>query len=131
MFGGSNMKEQILEEIKKNNKITYKNLLKKFNVGHRELDNLLLELKLDAEILQVKNKYMIFPEGLNIGTVIVSSSGRKYILHDDEKVSIASNFFNKSKSAFLDLTLIFKGHFLFKNIKTSPKCSFFLFKIFN
>ena len=88
------MKEIIYEEIKKNNKITYKNLLNKFNIGHHELNQILLELKLDGKILQLKNHYQLFPNDLYIGNVMTSSSGRKYIMHNDEKISIASDFFN-------------------------------------
>ena len=88
------MKELILNEIKKNNKTTFKNLLNKFNIGHEELQNLLLELKLDGLILQLGNNYRIFPNDLYMGNVTVSSSGRKYIMHDGEKITIASNFLN-------------------------------------
>ena len=89
------MKERILELIRKNSgKITFKNLLNEFNIGRNELNKVLLELKLDGEILQVGNKYKIFPNDLYLGSITISSSGRKYIFHDGEKISVASNFFN-------------------------------------
>ena len=88
------MKELIINEIKKNNKTTFKALLNKFNIGHSELNKLLLELKLDGEILQLGNTYRIFPNDLYIGNITVSSSGRKYIMHNNEKISVASNFLN-------------------------------------
>lgn len=88
------MKDKIYDIIVNNNKITYKELLNKFNIGHNELSKVLLELKLDGKILQTGNKYSIFPKELFIGNITVSSSGRKYILHDGEKISIASDFLN-------------------------------------
>ena len=89
------MKERILDEIIKNNKITYKSLLSKFNIGHNELNKILLELKLDGKILQTSNKYSVFPKDLFIGNIAISSSGRKYILHERETISISSNFLNE------------------------------------
>ena len=90
------MKDQILEAIKsQSDKITFKNLSKKFDIDTRELTRILLELKLEAKILQLGNKYMAFPEGLNIGTICVSQTGKKYIYHNDEKISVAANFLNE------------------------------------
>ena len=88
------MKELILDEIKKNNHITFKNLLSKFNIGHEELHKLLLEMKLDGVILQLGSNYRVFPDDLYLGNVTVSSSGRKYIMHNNEKIQIASDFLN-------------------------------------
>ena len=90
------MKDQILEAIKsQNGKITFKNLSKKFDIDTRELNKILLDLKLEAKILQLGNKYMAFPDGLNVGTVCVSQTGKKYIYHNDEKISVAANFLNE------------------------------------
>ncbi len=88
------MKQQILDEIKKNNKMTYKALLSKFNIGHRELEQILLTLKLEGKILQLHNHYKIFPNGLYLGNVLASSSNRKYIMCNNQKISLASNFLN-------------------------------------
>ena len=88
------MKESILNEIREHNRVTYKNLINKFNIGHNELDKILLELKLDGEIIQLGNAYRIFPAGLCIGNVVASASGRKYIMYNNEKISIASDFLN-------------------------------------
>ena len=99
------MKERILEIISKNSgKITFKNLLSEFNIGRNELNKLLLELKLDGRILQVGNKYKLFPDNLHLGSITISSSGRKYIFHDGEKISVASNFLN---SVILNDTVAF------------------------
>lgn len=99
------MKERILEIISKNSgKITFKNLLNEFNIGRNELNKLLLELKLDGQILQVGNKYKLFPDNLYLGSITISSSGRKYIFHDGEKISVASNFLN---SVILNDTVAF------------------------
>ena len=90
------MKDKIFEAISQDSgKITFKNLLNTFNIGKYELNKLLLELKLDGQILQIGNKYRLFPNDLYIGNVTISSSGRKYILHEGEKISIASNFFDE------------------------------------
>ena len=87
------MKDKILSVIRlKSGNITYKNLLKKFNIDSTLLLNLLRELKLDGKILQIGNKYMIFPSDLKIGTILISSSGNKYIYYNDERISISSNF---------------------------------------
>ena len=70
------MEDKIIELIKKENgKITFKNLLNKYSIGRNELENLLLKLKLDDKILQVGNKYQIFPDNLCIGSITVSSTG--------------------------------------------------------
>ena len=99
------MKERILEIISKNSgKITFKNLLNDFNIGRNELNKLLLELKLDGQILQVGNKYKLFPDNLYLGSITISSSGRKYIFHDGEKITVASNFLN---SVILNDTVAF------------------------
>ena len=46
------MEEKILAIIsKENGKITFKNILNKYNIGRDELYNLLLKMKLDGKIL--------------------------------------------------------------------------------
>ena len=90
------MKDEILKIIKEQNgKITFKNLTKKFDIDAEELKKILLDLKLEAKILQLGNKYMLFPEELNMGTICVSQTGRKYIFHNGEKISVAANFFSE------------------------------------
>lgn len=89
------MKDKIFEAIKnRNGKITFKMLSKRFNIDSQELKNLLLELKLDGKIFQQDNKYMLFPDGLKIGTVVALPSGNKYISYNDLKLTIPSDFFN-------------------------------------
>jgi len=89
------MKERILKAIElQNGKLTFKNLHKKFDIDKFELQGLLQELKLDGKILQVSNKYMVFPKDLLIGNVNVTSTGRKYIFYNGERVPVSSNFFN-------------------------------------
>ena len=88
------MEEEILDIIKKENgQITFRNILDKNNIGKRELENLLLDLKLAGKILQVGNKYRLFPEDLLIGSIIVSSTGKKYIMHNDDKIVLSPAFF--------------------------------------
>ena len=90
------MKEKVFEVIKsKSGSISYKNIAKKIDIDTEKLKKILLELKLEGKILQLGNKYSLFPEDLMLGTVIVSSSGNKYLYHDDEKISIASNFLSE------------------------------------
>ena len=62
---------------------------------NEELKKILLKLKLDGKILQLGNKYIIFPKDLMLGTVVVSTSGKKYLYHGKEKVNISSNFLNE------------------------------------
>lgn len=89
------MNNKILEIIKNNNgKITFKMLSKKINIESQKLKDILLELKLDGKILQLGNKYMIFPDNLKMGTVMVSASGNKYISYNDMRIPIPSDFFN-------------------------------------
>lgn len=100
------MEEKILAIInKENGKITFKNILNKYNIGRDELYNLLLKMKLDGKILQIGNKYRIFPNDLIIGSIIVSSSGKKYIMHEGNKIFVASNFLN---GILLNDTVAFK-----------------------
>ena len=100
------MEEKILAIInKENGKITFKNILNKYNIGRDELYNLLLKMKLDGKILQIGNKYRIFPNDLIIGNIIVSSSGKKYIMHGGNKIFVASNFLN---GILLNDTVAFK-----------------------
>ena len=90
------MKEKIFEAIKlTSGKVTFKTLSKKFDIDTEELKRILLDLKLDGKILQLGNKYILFPKELNVGTIVVSTSGRKYLYHGKEKVYIASNFLNE------------------------------------
>lgn len=89
------MKYKVLDAIKlKSGKVTFKMLNKRFNMDSDELKKILLELKLDGEILQLGNQYMIFPEDLKIGTIIKSASGNKYICYKDKRIIVPSIFFS-------------------------------------
>lgn len=89
------MEDKILTIIKENSgKLTFKNLMNKININKDELEHILLKLKLDGIIFQKENRYYLFPEDLCIGNITVSSSGRKYIFYNGEKITVASNFFN-------------------------------------
>ena len=89
------MQEKLLNTIKKENgKLTFKILSRLINIDSDELKSILLKLKLDGKILQKENKYYLFPEDLNIGSITISSSGRKYIFYNGEKITVASNFLN-------------------------------------
>ena len=88
------MKEKIITAItERNGKITFKELKKKLEVDEIELQNLLLELKLDGKILQISNKYSLFPEDLLIGSITKSLSGNIYLMYDSLRIPISSNFF--------------------------------------
>jgi len=89
------MEDIILDIIKKENgKLTFKNLTRLINIGSDELKSILLKMKLDGKILQNRNKYFLFPNDLYIGSITVSSTGRKYIFYNGEKITVASNFFD-------------------------------------
>ena len=89
------MEDKIISIIKKENgKLTFKNLMHKVNISRDELGDLLLKLKLDGKILQKGNKYSLFPDDLCIGSITISSTGRKYIFYNDDKINVASNFLN-------------------------------------
>ena len=86
---------EVLKIIKENNgNITFKNILNKVNIPRDELLDIIKKMKLDGIILQVGNKYQIFPKDLKIGNVTITSNGRKYIYYNNEKISIVSNFLN-------------------------------------
>ena len=88
------MKEKIITAItERNGKITFKELKKKLEVDEIELQNLLLELKLDGKILQISNKYSLFPEDLLIGSITKSLSGNIYLMYNSLRIPISSNFF--------------------------------------
>ncbi len=89
------MEEKILTAIaKENGKITFKNLTRLININNQELDELLLKMKLDGKIIQNGNKYALFPKDQYLGEIVESVSGKKYVLHDGEKIAIASDFFD-------------------------------------
>ena len=69
-------------------------LKNKLEIDTITLENLLLELKLDGKVLQVGNKYSLFPDGILIGDVSTTLSGNKVIFYNDEKIPIATNFFD-------------------------------------
>ena len=88
------MKEKLITAItERNGKITFKELKKKLEVDEIELQNLLLELKLDGKILQISNKYSLFPEDLLIGSITKSLSGNIYLMYNSLRIPISSNFF--------------------------------------
>lgn len=100
------MEEKILETIKKENgKITFKNLLRMYNVGSLELNKILLKLKTEGKILQVGNKYRIFPDDLIIGSIVESATGKKYIMYNGDKIPVAPSFFD---NVILNDTVAFK-----------------------
>lgn len=97
--------DEVLNLIKKNSgKITFKNILNKVNIPRDELLDIIRELKLNGKILQVDNKFKIFPDYLKLGTVTISSSGRKYIYYENERIPITANF---SEDLFLNDTVSF------------------------
>ena len=89
------MEEKILKIIYENDgKLTFKNLVNKININKEQIEQILLKLKLDGRILQVGNRYHIFPKDLCIGSITISSSGRRYIFYNGEKITVSSNFLN-------------------------------------
>lgn len=89
------MKEKIITAIEnRNGKITFKELKKKLELDEIELQGLLLELKLDGKILQKENKYLLFPDDLLIGSITKSLSGNTYLMYNNLRIPISSNFFS-------------------------------------
>ena len=77
------MEEKILNIIKnQNGKLTFKTLTRLINIGSNELKEMLLKMKLDGKILQNGNKYYLFPENLFLGSITISSTGKKYIFYN-------------------------------------------------
>ena len=90
------MEDKIISIIKKENgKLTFKNLMHKVNISRDELGDLLLKLKLDGKILQKGNKYSLFPDDLCIGSITISSTGRKYIFYNDDKINAGNKIFTE------------------------------------
>ena len=90
------MEEKILNIIKnQNGKLTFKTLTRLINIGSNELKEMLLKMKLDGKILQNGNKYYLFPENLFLGSITISSTGKKYIFYNGEKITVADKFFNE------------------------------------
>lgn len=88
-------KELILKIIaNKNGSINFRQLQKKSNIDNIQLQNILLELKLDAKVLQTADKYCLFPNDLLIGEISQTISGSKVIFYEGEKIQIASNLLN-------------------------------------
>lgn len=88
------VKEKIIELIQDNNgKITFKEIKRKFHIDTVNLQNLLLELKLDGKVLQVNNKYKIFPNDLLIGDISKSVSGIMSVFHDGIRYEILGDYF--------------------------------------
>ena len=57
---------------------------------------LILELKLDGKILQLGNKYQLFPDDLVIGEVSTTLSGNKVIFYNDVKYTILDDELSKA-----------------------------------
>lgn len=89
------MKDSILEIIKSSNgKITTSGIANKVQLDDENLNKLLKELKLDGKILQISNRYYIFPDDMHIGNVSITHSGNKAIFFDGNMIPLASNFFD-------------------------------------
>ena len=89
------MKDIIVDIISStNSKVSYDFLQSVLEVDSDTLSNLLLELKLDGKILQVANKYTIFPDDMKIASISVTHSGNKVIFCDGNVIPLASNFFD-------------------------------------
>lgn len=89
------MKEKVFELIKeRNGRINFRELKSKLKIDTTSLENLLLELKLEGKILQISNKYSLFPDDLLIGDVSTNLSGDKIIFYEDMRIPIAEDSFN-------------------------------------
>lgn len=101
------VKEKIISLIgKKNGKISFKELKSKLEIDSVSLENMILELKLDGKILQIGNKYQLFPDDLLIGEVSTTLSGNKVIFYNDRKYSLGNT--ELSKAVLLNDVVAFK-----------------------
>lgn len=74
------MKKDILKIIEESNgKITFNGLINKVGISEEELEKILLELRLDGEILKISNRYSLFPVGMMVGSISLTHSGNKVI----------------------------------------------------
>ena len=90
------MEDKILDIIKnENGKLTFKSLSRLINISNDELKDLLLKMKLAGRIFQKGDKYYLFPEDLCLGSITISSTGRKYIFYNGEKITVDASFFNE------------------------------------
>ncbi|MEE3342892.1 MAG: RNB domain-containing ribonuclease [Bacilli bacterium] len=87
------MEQIIYNTIVNNNKISLKKIIKKTGLSEDLVKTIINHLKLDGVILELDNKYMPFPDDCQLGTVIASSSLKKYIECDGNKIPISSNFY--------------------------------------
>ena len=93
----NDLKEKIINLIaERNGRIGFKELKSKLEVDSISLENLILELKLDGKILQLGNKYQLFPDDLVIGEVSTTLSGNKVIFYNDVKYTILDDEFSKA-----------------------------------
>lgn len=79
--------------IKDSGKINFRKIMKKTGLSSLELENILKKLKLDGDILEIGGKYKIFPDDCYLGTVITTSTLRKYIEYEGNKILVSSNFY--------------------------------------
>lgn len=107
------MEEEVILKIieKSNNKgIKLQNIEKNLNLDNREnLLKVLNNLEMNGKIFLTENdKYIIFPEGLEIGQILCSHKGNRYIRHNDIQFYIDPNDMNCA----LDFdTVVFKPDF--------------------
>ena len=93
----NDLKEKIINLIaERNGRIGFKELKSKLEVDSISLENLILELKLDGKILQLGNKYQLFPDDLVIGEVSTTLSGNKVIFYNDVKYTILDDELSKA-----------------------------------
>ena len=90
------MKQKVLDTILAQvSGINIKKLMKKISIDINTLEEILLELRLDGKILLVENKYITFPDNLYLGKIINSSTGKKYISFNDDRIDIDTDFINR------------------------------------
>ena len=87
------MNDKIYNIIIKTGKISLKKLIKKTGISEEEIKKIIKELKLDGYILELDNKYIPFPDDCYLGTIIETSSLRKYIEFNGQKIAISSDFY--------------------------------------
>ena len=97
--------DRVFNMIKSSGKCSFKSIKNRIDIDESELVNILNKLKLEGKILQQGDKYILFPKDLFLGTVIVSLTGRYYVLYNDTKIMIDGNSIDKIR---LNDTVSFK-----------------------
>ena len=89
------MSELIYNIIVEKEKINFNKLLKKTNISETELKEILKILQIEGKILKKNNKYIPMPNNYYTGRIITTSSLRKYIECNNQKITISPEYYDQ------------------------------------